>query len=265
MSDRWAFHSAIGLAVLSATVSAQPPRPAPIVSGQHFEVVSIRRNLSGSTDDRMNVALGGRFTATNIPLRTLIRNAYRVQYSQLAGGPEWLETERWDILAAGASAADTDEMLERIKALMADRFKLAVHTEMREAPHYALVMDRSDRRPGPLLQRDPTDCAAVPPGDTRCAAVRGGGALTMAGATMRDVAFSLSRMLDRPVVDQTRLTGGYRFELKWDPNAGSVDRATADGVSLFTALREQLGLSLDSRKGLVEFLVITAAERPAEN
>ena len=82
---------------------------------------------------------------------------------------------------------------------------------------------------------------------------------------MRDVAFSLSRMLDRPVVDQTRLTGRYRCELKWDPNAGSVDRATADGVSLFTAVREQLGLSLDSRKGLVEFLVITAAERPAEN
>ena len=197
MSRQWAFHNAIGVAVLSSVVSAQPRRPAPVTSRQHFEVVSIRRNLSGSTDDTMNVAPGGRFTATNMPLRTLIRNAYRVQYSQLADGPGWLETERWDILAAGASAANTDQMLERIKALMADRFKLAVHTEMREAPHYALVMDRSDRRPGPLLQRDPTDCAAVPPGDARCVAARSGGALRMAGATMRDVAFSLSRMLDR--------------------------------------------------------------------
>ena len=72
-------------------------------------------------------------------------------------------------------------------------------------------------------------------------------------------------MLDRPVIDETRSTGGYRFELRWDPNAGFVDRATADAVSRFTALREQLGLSLDSRNGPVEFLVVTAAERPAEN
>ena len=258
-------HIAIGLALWSAAASAQRLDVSSPSSSQHFEVASIRRNLSGSTDDRMIVAPVGRFVAGNIPLRTLIRNVYRVQYSQLAGGPDWLEHERWDILAAGADAANMDEMLARITALLADRFKLAVHREMRDAPHYALVMARSDRRPGPLLQPDPTDCAALPPGDARCAATRAGGALRMSGAAMRDVAFSLSRMLDRPVIDETRLTGAFRFELKWDPNAGSVDRATADGVSLFTALREQLGLSLDSRKGPVEFLVIDRVERPGED
>ena len=87
----------------------------------------------------------------------------------------------------------------------------------------------------------------------------------MSGATLRDVAFSLSRMMDRPVVDQTWLSGAYRFELKWDPNAGSVDRAAADGTSLFTSLREQLGLALESRTGLVQFLVIDSAERPVED
>ena len=87
----------------------------------------------------------------------------------------------------------------------------------------------------------------------------------MSGATLRDVAFSLSRMLDRPVIDETRLPGAYRFVLTWDPNSGSVDRAADDRASLFTALREQLGLSLDSRKGPIEFLVVDSAERPVED
>lgn len=87
----------------------------------------------------------------------------------------------------------------------------------------------------------------------------------MSGATLRDVAFSLSRMLDRPVVDETGLSGAYTFELTWDPNSGSVSRADADRASLFTALREQLGLRLDARKGPVEFLVIDSAERPVED
>jgi uncharacterized protein (TIGR03435 family) len=265
MSRRSALHIAIAVAMLSAGASGQRLAAPAAAPAQHFEVASIRRNLSGSTDDRMTVAPGGRFVASNIPLRTLIRNVYRVQYSQLAGGPEWLENERWDIAAAGASAANMDEMLERLKALLHDRFRLAVHTERRDAPHYALVMSRSDRTPGPFLHPDPTDCAALPPGDARCAATRAGGALRMSGAMMRDVAFSLSRMLDRPVVDDTRLPGAYTFELKWDPNSGSVDRAAADGVSLFTALREQLGLSLDSRNGAIEFLVIDRVERPVED
>jgi uncharacterized protein (TIGR03435 family) len=251
--------------MFSAVASAQRPGLPPLTPSPHFEVASIRRNVSGSTDDRMTVAPGGRLVTSNIPIRTLIRNVYRVQYSQLAGGPEWLETERWDIVAAGASASNMDEMLERIKALLHDRFKLAVHTEMRDAPHYALVMARGDRRPGPLLRPDPTDCDALPPGDARCGATRAGGVLRMSGARLRDVAFSLSRMMDRPVVDQTGLPGTYSFELKGDPNAGSVDRAAADGASLFTALREQLGLALESRRGPVEFLIIDSAERPIED
>jgi uncharacterized protein (TIGR03435 family) len=81
---------------------------------------------------------------------------------------------------------------------------------------------------------------------------------------MRDVAFSLSRMLDRPVIDQSGLTGAYKFELTWDPNAASVNAAADTRASLFTAIREQLGLRLDSRQGPVEFLVIDAAQRPVE-
>jgi uncharacterized protein (TIGR03435 family) len=258
-------HLRLALALVTAATAvpmAQVIVPAP-ASSPHFEVASIKRNLSGSTDDRMTVAPGGRLVASNIPVRTLIRNAYRLQYSQLAGGPEWLATERWDIVAAGASAAHTGEMLERIKTFLHDRFKLAVHTEMRDAPHYARRMARGDGTPGPLLERDSTDCVALLPGDARCAATRAGGALRMSGATLRDVAFSLSRMMDRPVVNQTGLPGAYEFDLTWDPNGS--DRADSTRASLFTALREQLGLALESRKGPVEFLVIDSTERPAED
>ena len=95
VNRRSALQMAIGLAVLSSVASAQRPDPPPPVPSPHFEVASIKRNLSGSTDDRMNVFPGGRLVASNIPILTLIRNVYRVQYSQLAGGPEWLATERW--------------------------------------------------------------------------------------------------------------------------------------------------------------------------
>ena len=156
MSHQSEFLIASGLAMLSSVVSAQRPGPPLPTPRPHFEVASIKRNLSGSTDDRMNVAPGGRFAATNVPVRTLIRNVYRVQcYRKLAGGPEWLATERWDILAAGATAANMDEMLQRVKALLQDRFKLAVHTEMRDAAHYALVMARGDRRLWPAPPAGP--------------------------------------------------------------------------------------------------------------
>ncbi len=79
MSPQSTLHIAIGLAMLSSVASAQRPGPPPPTSSPHFEVASIKRNLSSSTDDRMNVAPGGRLVATNIPIRTLIRNVYRVQ------------------------------------------------------------------------------------------------------------------------------------------------------------------------------------------
>jgi len=153
-------------------LDAQAPQPGSAAPA--FEVASIKPNNSG--DGR--IMLGnqpGRFTATNVTLRLLIRNAYQLQDFQISGGPGWLASDHFDIVAK-IDAAVQDEIAAAgppragqgpskiqlmIRSLLADRFKLEVHTETKEQPIYALVMARSDGRFGPQLKKSDTDCAAM--------------------------------------------------------------------------------------------------------
>ncbi len=111
---------------------------------QSFEVASIRRNLSGSQNTQINVSDGGRVTITNASLKTLIRNAYGILSFQLAGEPGWIDTEMYDIEArTGSSEKISQEQLKLLlQSLLADRFHLKVHLEMREATVYALYVDK---------------------------------------------------------------------------------------------------------------------------
>lgn len=239
---------------------------AGLASAQSFEVASIRRNLSGDSGSRVNAAPGGRVVATNVPLRNLIQNIFRVQDFQLVGGPDWLTSERWDIIASAGGEPSREQMLVMLKQLLVDRFGLAVHTETREAPIYALVLARRDRRLGPQLQSDPTNCAARPPDTQGCGTDRGPGIMTTAGSSMDEIALALSRVVGRSVVNDTGLPGQYRFQLTWSPEpaVGEAPAGSA-GASVFTALQEQLGLKLEARRGPIEVLVVDAATRPAEN
>jgi uncharacterized protein (TIGR03435 family) len=263
-----------------------------------FEVASIKRNTSG--DGRVFIRnQAGRFVATNVTLKLLIRNAYRLQDFQISGGPSWLSADHFDIVAKvdsgveqtpftpDQSAPSTVQLM--IRALLADRFKLVVHTEKKDLPIYALVVARKDGRLGAELHKSEIDCGALaaapgrssqppptPGGLPQCGVRIGIGNMSVNGGTLAQLANSLAMFVGRTVVDKTELTGAFDFNLTWTPDQMPNVQAgppppnappppPADAPSIYTALQEQLGLKLDSTRGPVEILVIDRADHPTEN
>lgn len=289
--------AAVGVAT-DSRVRAQSPQPSPAPA---FEVASIKPNNSGDGRVMMQQQPGGRFTATNIPLRLLIRNAYQLQDFQIVGAPSWINSERYDIVAKAEDGTPPETpSLDRtgpnriqlmIRSLLAERFQLVAHDETRELPIYALVLARSDGKLGPELRKSEVDCNAVfaagrgrgmpppPPGPPQagerpqCGIRIGMGNLAMGGTPLSQFANSLAMFVGRTVQDKSGLTGNYDVTLTWTPDQmpqrppGAPEPPPADpnGPSIFTALQEQLGLKLDSQKGPVSVLVIDRVERPKEN
>ena len=137
---------------LAAQQAAQPA----------FDVASIKRNLSGETRIVQGLQPGGRYVATNIPLRMLIMRAYRLLEFRLVGGPDWVNTERYDIAGLAPGATTSDDITPRLQSLLADRFKLTTHREKREMPVLWLVLANKDGRLGPKLHRSTADCPLLP-------------------------------------------------------------------------------------------------------
>ena len=244
-----------------------------------FEVASVKPNVSGSANSNIELHPGGRITATNVVLAGLMRNIFNLQPYQLVNAPGWIETARFDIEAKAdreyspREDAPAPELLAMLRNLLADRFRLAVHREMREMPVYALVMARADRVLGPQLRRSTIDCDAeaarglaakrgVAPPDARpivrCRIGMGGGRIVGTGTTIAELMRRLSAPLGRAVVDRTGLSGAFDLELQWSPDQA----ADATGPSIFTAIQEQLGLKLEPQRAPVEVLVIDRIERP---
>ncbi len=274
---------AVGVAslILGAVVLAQSPAPP---HPPAFEVASIKRNISGSTSAGTRTLPGGRITITNNPLRNMIRNAYGVQGFQIVGGPDWVNTDRWDIVAKAEGDVPREQMSAMMQALLADRFNLVIHRETREMPIYALRLARGDGAFGPQLRRSVTDCAALmadararggtPPsrvnGRVSCGMSINNGRMEVNADGMPNLVRNLAPIVGRIVVDKTGLTGSFDLDLTWAPEAqaGSSESATPtaiDGPSIFTAMQEQLGLKLEPQRGPVDVLVIDSAERPMED
>jgi uncharacterized protein (TIGR03435 family) len=243
------------------------------------------------------VSSGGHFSAINYPLATYIAFAYKIMGSQqislVSQLPDWAATERFDIQARtdGNPANDTkDQMRLMMRALLADRFKLAMHTETRQGPIFAVVLSKAGKT-GPLLRPHPNDssCSTVPPPPATQLAgqfpVLCGGlvlmppsapGLTNVGArnvTMGFIGNQLIAMggLDRSALDRTGLEGNFDFALEWAPNAngarppGVEAQPDPPGPAFIDAVREQLGLKLESQRGPVEVLVVDHVERPSPN
>lgn len=257
-----------------------------------FEVASVKPNKSG--DGRVMLAMPptGRITATNVPVRLLLQQAYQVQPFQIIGAPDWAASDRFDIVAKAPDGAPPEQYRPMMRNLLADRFKLKAHMETREMPIYALVLARGDGKLGPNLAPAKADCDALargrraggpPPAPPQpgqpmeCGAMVGIGSMNAGGMAMADLARSLSGLVNRIVIDKTGLSGRYDFQLTYTPDGRGnalglpggapplgVDAPAGDpnGASLFTAVQEQLGLKLDSQKGPVEVLVIESIEQP---
>ena len=256
---------AVAVPFLIGILRAQEPR-------LQFEVASIKRNETGVQGIDYYFAPGGRFHARNNPITNLITHAYGVAYYQLAGGPDWLRTDNYDVEAKAQGEPTKAEGNRMIRSLLEDRFMIKVHRETRDLPGYVLTVAKG----GPKLpQFNEGTCAdwgpgtpppPPPPGHQRT--VHCGNNIVTKGRWLatkidsRGLAGALQAIVGRPVLDHTGLSGFYDVNLTYvdDALAGDVT-----GPSIFTAVRDELGLKLDSTKVPVEMLVIDHIERPSEN
>lgn len=248
-----------------------------------FEVASIRPNTSGNAQGQglAGPQPGGRFVAVGATLRGLVSGAY--DGMQIVAGPTWIDSSRFDINARASGEVPADDMRRMLRSLLADRFKLVVHTETRELPVYVLSTARSDRKLGPNLRESDATCTKearsfIPVGrggPPACGDFRmGARSLIARGMFMPAFAQVLRGRTGRPVLDRTGLDGAYDLDLEWSsdlgleqspPGAAGASELTPDGLSLFTALQEQLGLRLQADRGPVDVLVVDSAEPPAPN
>ena len=218
----------------------------------------------------------GGLTVENAPLRALITIAYGIRDFQLSGGPGWVGTDRYDIIAKPekeeGSAPPPDGSLtddqrkirddlwkQRMQNLLAERFGLVVHTETKEQQIYLLTVAKG----GPKLT------VVTKPGDRQGMSGNRGRSQGFA-APMSMMAMNLSNLVGRPVIDKTGLTEKYDWILEYDPDvpgSQNLDGQAGDSTrpTIFTALQDQLGLKLESSKGPVETYVIDKVDRPSEN
>ena len=242
-----------------ATALAQAPALRP-----EFEVASVKRNRSGSRP-WLVPPVGGRFTATNVPLELLIRNGW---HQKLSGAPSWVVTDGYDVSAVASDPnLSRDEFSLMMQNLLRDRFRLKVHTETREARVYVLLPARNGLKL-PNAKSEPCFHGLKPRDADPQASCAGMGvspeSITNEKVSMEWFASVLAGVLDRPVLDRTGFTGSFKVNLEFAPVTlgGETDNTKP---SIFTALEEQLGLRLESQKGFEEVLVIDHVERPSEN
>jgi len=227
-----------------------------------FEVASIKLSVDATRKPSMGPSPGGeRFMARNMPLLWLISSAYDVSIRQVSDLPKSFRSKSYDIQAKCAQRASREEMMVMLRTLIEDRFKLRLRHESKELSAYVLTLAKD----GPKLDENTS-------GDDLEAQNSGAGRESYRNFTMPIFANILAVHLDDIVVDRTGLNSSYDFKLEFRPESardGANDRheptPNLDAPSLFTALREQLGLELRRQRVAVEFLVIDHIEEPSEN
>jgi uncharacterized protein (TIGR03435 family) len=275
------------LAVAERAVASRLIQTQTAPASPAFEVASIKPNTSGERAGAMRFLPGGRFDVVNMPLAQLIRAAYQLEDFQLSGGPGWLNSNHYDIVARAQDNASPPQTMVMVRTLLEERFKLVTHRETRDLPVYALVIARNDRALGPRLRKAVIEecppraggvgsaAGSVPDFRTPpCGLVLFGPGPSGRGATGRTVPIAefvkrLAPVVSRPIIDRTKLDGRFDLDLDFTPDQSAAPadsigtQPPADiGPSIFTALQEQLGLKLDSTRGPVEVLVIDSVEQP---
>jgi uncharacterized protein (TIGR03435 family) len=282
-----------------AQSSAADPQSAGVADRPTFEVASVKPNHSGDTGGHLGIP-AGRFTATNVTLKELIKFAYKgnqggfsLRDDQVSGGPSWMASDKFDIdskeedsiveeLKKGTNDQALDQIRLMLQSLLEDRFRLQVSHATRELPVYVLVVAKS----GPKLTESTVPPlgppGSNPPGSTPAKGPSldvKPGKITSVGMRVGAFAQVLSQQPEiggRLVMDQTGLKDTYDFTLFWTPEiipggpdgsqaAANASPPDSSAPSIFTAIQEQLGLRLESTKGPVDVLVIDHVEEPSPN
>jgi len=247
-----------------------PPEIPPMAAdaSPEFEVATIKPS-NPDTQGRGFRVRGREFSTINTTLSSLLTFAYGLHPKQIVGAPAWVDTDKFDITAQPDQPGRPNDKQWKamLQKLLADRFQLTFHRDKKELSVYALEVAKS----GSKLTKSQGDPNGLPG-----MFFRGLGNLPAANATMQDFAGLLqSAVLDRPVVDQTGLTGRFDFTLNWTPDESQfvgmgikvpppTDKPDAP-PGLFTAVQEQLGLKLEATKAPVDVIVIDKVEKPSAN
>jgi uncharacterized protein (TIGR03435 family) len=234
-----------------------------------FEIVSVKpSNMKADGAAGLFTYPGGKIRATFCPLKYLILEAFDVQEFQIAGGPGWVNHDRYDIVAIPPASSKSsqlnppslktppdDEQRRMLQALLMDRFQLRFHRETRTGPVYVLTKGNGTPELRPAKDKDAFSwagsIAAGPPG---------GDGLAGTNISMPQLAARMSSWLSRPVLDQTGLKGSYDFRYEYSSADPEDDPATSIIASI-----QGIGLRLKADKGPVEVIVIDHVERPSEN
>jgi uncharacterized protein (TIGR03435 family) len=255
------------------TIPEPPPPPLtmPATAKPEFSVATIKP----SSPDAPRGGYGFRgqdVTTTNVTVNWLIKLAYNMHVRQITGGAAWLDSAKFDVIGRPDTPGQPsrDQMKLMIQKLLADRFQLKFHTEKRELPVYAMVVLKTGAKIA-VSEADPNAFPGI-------GFAQGPGVLSLIGRNtgLDGVANALqSNILDKPVVNQTGLTGRYDFTLKFTPDSTQIANfgplppgAAADldaPPDIFAAFEHQLGLKLESTKAPVDVMVIEKIERPSEN
>jgi bla regulator protein blaR1 len=279
------------VAPLRAVRQVQAPVDGATQPPLAFETASVKPNKSGKEERYIRIdPRGGSLTVVNLQLRALITFAYQIQSFQLEGGPDWIASDRFDIVAKPERevppTGGQDPLRMMLRTLLADRFTLVMHKETKELPIFELVLARDDGKLGPRLRPAAVDCEARaaaaragtppsssgPPGPGSCGTTMNPVSLRGGGATMAMLASLLEGPAQRLVIDRTGLVGNWDLEVNYTPDRSQLPPGVElppsidpNGPSLFTALEEQLGLKLRPARGPVEVLVIDAVQQPTPN
>jgi len=277
---RW---MSLALTMIAATI---PLRLAAQNAGvPAFEVVSIRPQTG---DPGFVPSSPDQFVDANATLRSLVTWAWNVRDFQVLAGPDWADSQRFDVTARSPRPVSETTMRLMVRQVLADRFQLRTHAESRRLPRYVLRTVRPGAAPGPRLTRAAIDCTEVlaarfgapPPDGTQqpeCAWRIGIAApvarMFVDGAPIAQFAGVLERLLRRKVVDETGLEGAYDIRLEFSsdqlpmafPTGDAPVAPPRDGLSIFAALEDQLGLKLQADEGPVDVIVIDSARLPAPN
>src|SRR6201995_421627 len=256
MMTRWMAITAFAVSVSGLLAQASAPRP----KFDAFEVATVKPVDPDPTGGRYIKMQGtNRFVEKAYTLMLLIAAADDLNPKTISGGPPWMGSDHYDILAVtpGAVQPTHDEQMSMLRNLLTDRFKLTFHREQKDFSIYELEVAKN----GPKLK-----ASTAPPDDPPAlisTVYPQRIVMPARNAAMSDLARLMQRaILDRPVVDKTGLTGRYDFDLEWAPDetqfGGEVPVAPADAPSLplFAAMQQQLGLKLEATKGPVAALVV---------
>jgi len=258
------------LTVVAGTAFAQTSSPPAF---EAFEVATIKPTPPDWTKGRyIRMLSAHQLEAKNHALKTLLAAAYNLSPQAIFGVPEWGDAEHYDILAKtpGEVRPNLDEQMTMMRRLLTDRFGLVFHREWKEMPVYALTVAKG----GPKLKETAITPEASPEGPPALAFVIAPDRVSLPArsATIGEFASVLQRAaMNRPVIDQTGITGRYDFDLDWLPDdtqfggLGLKPNPDAPKPDLWAALQQQLGLKLEATKGQVETLVVDRYKPPSEN